>query len=276
MPSDKHISRVFAQRHRQYAKRSQRAYLAALNAQVNEAAKHLPNIVAFTNAINNLSPEPVKIAFQKCYKSIIIDAGGQQLAELHRNIGQKGVFDTSFYKSDWIKRLKDWYDEHGGNRVKEITETTKRRLRDALKNSYTDNEGMSNQERAKLIYDELSDPDYNRYRSLVIARTEATTAANLGHSIAADSLSDRLNMKLEKRWIPTIDSRTRDAHELMLLSPTIDKDELFDVGGELLAQPGDPAGSAKNVINCRCRVVYTVVRNSAGRIMPNQLESVSV
>jgi uncharacterized protein with gpF-like domain len=34
-----------------------------------------------------------------------------------------------------------------------------------------------------------------------------------------------------------------------------DIDEPFDVGGEQLMYPGDPAGSPGNTINCRCTVL---------------------
>ena len=32
----------------------------------------------------------------------------------------------------------------------------------------------------------------------------------------------------------------------------------FFVGGEELEYPGDPKGKAGNIINCRCKVVFTV------------------
>jgi len=36
-------------------------------------------------------------------------------------------------------------------------------------------------------------------------------------------------------------------------------DQPFIVDGESLDYPGDPSGSAANVINCRCGVSYLVV-----------------
>jgi len=36
-------------------------------------------------------------------------------------------------------------------------------------------------------------------------------------------------------------------------------DEPFIIGGESLDYPGDPSGSAANVINCRCSVGYLVI-----------------
>jgi HK97 family phage portal protein len=52
-------------------------------------------------------------------------------------------------------------------------------------------------------------------------------------------------------WLATNDDRTRDDHAEAdgQVKPI---NEPFDVGGEQLMYPGDPAGSAENTIQCRC------------------------
>jgi len=65
-----------------------------------------------------------------------------------------------------------------------------------------------------------------------------------------------LNIKLVKKWLPAEDARTRPAHAAMANKPYIPMDDKFNVGGEMLSRPGDPAGSAGNVINCRCVLRY--------------------
>ncbi len=56
------------------------------------------------------------------------------------------------------------------------------------------------------------------------------------------------------------DSKTREDHA-EADGQEVGMDEPFDVGGEQLMYPGDPAGSAGNVINCRCTVIYTSVQS---------------
>ena len=51
------------------------------------------------------------------------------------------------------------------------------------------------------------------------------------------------------------DSKVRDDHA-EADGQEVGMDEAFDVGGEQLMYPGDPAGSAGNTINCRCTVIY--------------------
>ena len=49
----------------------------------------------------------------------------------------------------------------------------------------------------------------------------------------------------------SVDGRERAAHR-GADGQIVDVKERFLVGVELLFHPGDPAGSAKNVVNCRC------------------------
>jgi hypothetical protein len=58
-----------------------------------------------------------------------------------------------------------------------------------------------------------------------------------------------------------LDNETRDSHEKMAEHDAIPLNESFDVGlraggTEKLMYPGDPEGSAENVINCRCVIGY--------------------
>jgi hypothetical protein len=62
--------------------------------------------------------------------------------------------------------------------------------------------------------------------------------------------------RLLKKWHVTLDGRERQAHADMVNKPAIPIDDFFDVGGEKLKYPGDPRGSAGNVIQCRCAIVY--------------------
>jgi len=55
--------------------------------------------------------------------------------------------------------------------------------------------------------------------------------------------------------------RTRPDHLGMLSKKPIPKNDLFNVGGVLMKYPGDPAGGAANVCNCRCAIVYTPTPN---------------
>ena len=54
-----------------------------------------------------------------------------------------------------------------------------------------------------------------------------------------------------KEWVTVGDDKVREAHR-KANGQRVKNHEKFIVGGEELLCPGDPNGSAENVINCRC------------------------
>lgn len=92
-------------------------------------------------------------------------------------------------------------------------------------------------------------------RAHIIARTETHTAANFGAQAAAELTG----LQMMREWVSAADERTRDeagADHVDANGQTVGMKEPFIVSGEPLMFPGDPSGSAANVINCRCAVVF--------------------
>lgn len=97
-------------------------------------------------------------------------------------------------------------------------------------------------------------------RAHIIARTETHTAANAGLQMEAE-VSE---FDMAKEWISSLDDRVRTdpPDEFDHAEPdgqTASKLEGFDVGGEILQFPGDPLGSAGNIINCRCATGWAIL-----------------
>lgn len=109
-------------------------------------------------------------------------------------------------------------------------------------------------ELASRVDEVLSTTDTERWpnRAVVVARTETMGALNASRTDAFQALAEEDEEgEYERIWLATLDTRTRKAHR------DVDGDrapvgEPFEVGGEFLMFPGDPSGSASNVINCRC------------------------
>jgi uncharacterized protein with gpF-like domain len=68
-------------------------------------------------------------------------------------------------------------------------------------------------------------------------------------------VKDDYGVKMLKQWVSAGDLRTRSAHA-SANGQVVDMDEDFIVGGVPMAYAGDPKGGAKNVINCRCAIIY--------------------
>jgi len=93
------------------------------------------------------------------------------------------------------------------------------------------------------------------HRAHAIARTEVHSAQMAG-SIEMAKESEVVAMK---EWVSVYDDRTRrgdnsDFDHTIVKDVPLNQD--FNVSGEYLEYPGDPKGSAGNIINCRCAVVY--------------------
>lgn len=96
----------------------------------------------------------------------------------------------------------------------------------------------------------------NKHRAMRIARTEVHMVSNYSTQAAVKST----RLETEKEWVAFIDDRTRTDH-IKANGKRVAMDRDFKIGGALMAYPGDPRGGAKNVIHCRCVLLYHVVKN---------------
>ena len=93
------------------------------------------------------------------------------------------------------------------------------------------------------------------YKSAVRnARTAYTGAQNAGRIEGLHQAQD-LGIKVKKKWMATLDDRTRDAHA-DLDGQVREIDEPFDSELGPIDYPGDPTAEPGNVYNCRCTLVY--------------------
>lgn len=96
-----------------------------------------------------------------------------------------------------------------------------------------------------------------RYRGAVIARTESINALREGQQQSIEQAferSDVLEKEIQREWDSSGDAKTRPAHSRADGQKVAGQNSTFTVDGEKLRYPGDPRGSAKNTIQCRCRV----------------------
>jgi len=103
------------------------------------------------------------------------------------------------------------------------------------------------------VSDRLSDLTGVSARAEKIFRTETQRIYGLSTDARQQQIAAQVP-DLSKVWIATGDHRTRRAH-LLAHGQTVKVDEMFTVDGEPLRYPLDPRGSAKNTINCRCRMI---------------------
>lgn len=101
------------------------------------------------------------------------------------------------------------------------------------------------------MVDALCTQNENRMR--LFARTSMTGAQNAGRLAQMEDAED-MGIKVKKRWVATLDSRTRDTHQ-ELDGQEVPVDEPFEVDGMEIMYPGDPNAEPELVYNCRCTMI---------------------
>ena len=86
------------------------------------------------------------------------------------------------------------------------------------------------------------------------ARTAYTGAQNAGR-IEGLHQAQRLGIKVKKKWLAILDSRTRDTHR-DLDGQIQEVDDPFVVDGDEFKFPGDPTAKPALTYNCRCTLTY--------------------
>jgi hypothetical protein len=102
---------------------------------------------------------------------------------------------------------------------------------------------------------------YVRQRTETIARTESLRALSVGQdqAIRTGQITGAISNQLLKRWLYRKDGRTRDVHiSTGENNGWIPMNTPFITPLGPLMFPRDPAGTAENTMNCRCRVAYSL------------------
>lgn len=150
-------------------------------------------------------------------------------------------------------------------RITSVEETTRQSIIRAIAKSYA--EGLGETATAQAIEEVIG--VVSRSRARTIARTEAHGAANYGANVAAK----KTDLPMKREWISGQDKRTRTTENGDLFDHVgangqiVGPEEPFQIakldgGTEALMYPGDPNGSAGNVINCRCSLGFIVDRQA--------------
>lgn len=162
----------------------------------------------------------------------IIESEAEVLEALFgQNIDPSQVID------EWVSMIP--------RRISGISAVTLDKVSRILLESLTEGHTISEaSDRLAELFDDMEGT-----RALLIARTEATGAANF----AAWTIFKVVGVPL-KRWMSVLDEKVRDSHQLAH-GQIRAIDEPFIVGVDSLMFPGDSNGSAKEVVNCRCWII---------------------
>lgn len=212
----------------------------------------------------NLQEDDVFKSYLLAYDKVGILYGNKVGRSINKEI--KNFAPDSFAET-FKSTLLTWLRENAGLRITSVRQTLVEYLIKEIEKGIS--EGLTIRQVAANMEKLVNSRNFYKWQALRIARTETTAAANYGATIAGfDS-----GVVLEKLWISSNDARTRqiekgDEYDHMdMQGIKVDQDGLFNVQGDLLRFPGDPVGSASNIINCRCTVALVPKRDSNGRLV---------
>lgn len=205
-----------------------------------------------------VNQKPLYDSLEKIYTKVGVSSATFSYDWIRNSVPKsKKDFITDFFNPEWYREMVEYFRLIGGNKVTGIDETTINKIKNVLADILGQN--LSRRDQAKLFEETLNNPAFNRARSLVIARTESTTAANYGINMGAES-SD---YEVQKFWINTKDKRTRRSH-LLMTTERIAINQPFIVAGVPMLYPGDPSAPAAEVVNCRCVMATEAMVDSDG------------
>lgn len=185
-------------------------------------------------------------------------AGGETVVDEFRSYGFEHL-ETKADEQDLFERIRDMYVErYGAAKVTHIFETTRNQLLQMILQGQQD--GLTVDQIATQL--RASVPQLSRLRASTIARTETHSSNRFAQQQTARESRRALN----KTWVSVADPRTRDfgeggdgivdefSHRAMN-GVRVPLEQPYFVSTkfgtkEPLMFPGDPNGSAGNIINC--------------------------
>ncbi|HIJ66804.1 MAG TPA: phage portal protein [Planctomycetes bacterium] len=237
------LEREYKEAMRKYFLRQQRILLTELKKAINEtkaakaSAGEIIARVAFDLIIEN---KKIKVINHTHFKTAAELGVRQSLAELGISGDERDKLAARTLESHRIKGKL----EISTAKITNINKTTKKLVSDQLKTGLENQEGLD--ELAGRVQNVLGS---NRARALTIARTQVAGGVDTGRHEGMTAAG------VDKHgWLDSRDSVVRPSHKAagITYAQGIPIDQPFIVSGESLMHPGDSAGSAANIINCRC------------------------
>ncbi len=205
--------------------------------------------------------------YYNVYKEVGIIHGKRVGKEINKQIKE---FTLNQFLSSFERNLLGWLFDNVTLRVTTVRQTYLETLRNII--TFGINDGKTISQIVTELQKKINQRNFYRWQIMRIVRTETTASANYASTVAGDVSG----VALDKIWISATDNRTRRLprnkfDHLEMNGVRVPKNEYFEVptinGKEKVVFPGDPKGSAGNVINCRCNSALVPRRDKNGRII---------
>lgn len=245
-------------RRNQLERKGIRLIKTALASQYNDFLNRVDSLPVqlWKGALNAINEQPIKQFFETFYPM------SAELGIMTRKhmIGQKAD-ENDIWLSIFQRKMQHLVSEKDyAERIVTITNTTREKINQTLQEVLT--EGELNGYGIDKLKTNLKDAIKGNFRgnamqrAKVIAQTEMISASNQAASMAAESTG----LEYRKYWSTSHLQGIRPTHIQAEMDSIarggLRRDERFANG---LLYPGDPNGTADEIINCRCCLLVDIV-----------------
>lgn len=249
MTESQRIAELYAKQHSLYERRMYPIFLNVLRAQIQPVIDWIINMKDVNPPLDLLIDTKIfRPALIRSYQMIGITAAKREYYYM-KGMEEKSIIE--FLIDKWRSIFTNYAINYSYQIENELSETTKEEIRKALAYAYENN---YNADRTATLIRRSVQGQISRTRALLIARTEATTASNLGKEAGAREWGAEF-----KQFIGREDNRERHTH-VLLNDTIIPINDSFIFGGVPGSIPGDVKLPAKERIRCRCTVIYLTAR----------------
>ncbi len=232
---------------------AQRLFYGALRNMIKPVSEKLEHHAQSHSMEHLISSKPLEICFKRVYKQVGLHFGKTTFDSLMRSGKSKKAEDDEIdFETELDEAINAFIKGIGARMITNITETTREDVRTWIAEAIKNGTGA-----AQLAQDfNKHFSDFNRVRSMAIARTEVGRASNWANYEAGNMTG----LELEKTWLHAGSSKNdRPTHE-DASGQTVAYDESFDVGdGYEPMYPQDGSGGADEEVNCNCCIFQTRV-----------------
>jgi Phage Mu protein F like protein len=227
--------------------------------------KHLVPVYAalqyqVKETVDIVNSQGIDAALQKTYRDHYINPKiGASVSALYADAGRQASNQFRLQKSlviplvGFVRDVISYFNAFLLEKVVlPISQSMVHQIQAILKQAISDGWGVEKTVR------ELKTSEITKMRAKMIVRTESVRAMNYAQLKAADNEK----YMVEKTWLATEDRRTRFTHGHAGVDG--EQRDLYDAFSNGLQFPGDPSGSAAEVINCRCTMTYRIKRDLQG------------
>lgn len=184
--------------------------------------------------------------FYDWMRGLYLNAGLPRAKSVTRDLSRSKAEDPS---GMWEAELSRYARERAGDNIVSVTGSLKDELVKILR-ARLDGEAVGIEKLTQQVF-----KDYGKAAEWMVRRI-AQTETMIGLAQAGAVAADTLDIGYTKQWCTSGLANTRDSH-LVMDGVTVDRDDLFEVGGAMMRWPHDDAlgAPAGEIINCACDVI---------------------